>query len=347
MLLGATVNLQFSNQTLTGEEAKLLQINLANGESVEVSYAYLVSLPDFIGDIGAPIGGHDPETNKAHFAIQFNALLDEQVKEYLPEVMNIIQQELIDNQDNINNHQPLEIDLQDDIRLNCATGGGCDPLSAVIDHGLYFKLLLRNYDHFGQAAIDSYMAGHAVALQTAYNAQSDEELKLAYAYDAYANHFLTDLFAAGHVRTPRTEISQWCSNTPIEVSAYLAKVMHDQDGETGIWFKNNKNERWYGYGDNFLFIEDNSANLARIQEAMQKSADQIYAVYNHSLDSGVALAEMMFLLPNFTLINTALNNNPPPLFKEIDGALNEYVDGAYEVVDNCLLTAIRHGFSLP
>ena len=61
-------------------------------------------------------------------------------------------------------------------------------------------------DHFGAYAWDAYKAGHYRALEIA-KAGSKNEAKLgeAYLYDAFALHYLSDQFSAGHSRTPRME----------------------------------------------------------------------------------------------------------------------------------------------
>ena len=65
----------------------------------------------------------------------------------------------------------------------------------------YLGLTHMNWDHFGEDARTAYLAGHSVALETA-----KEDLFLAYAQNAFADHFLQDSFAAGHARTPRREL---------------------------------------------------------------------------------------------------------------------------------------------
>ncbi|KAK6338471.1 hypothetical protein TWF730_002534 [Orbilia blumenaviensis] len=63
----------------------------------------------------------------------------------------------------------------------------------------YIRLLQLNFDHFGNDAKLAYNAGHTCALQAA----AKGDLNLAYTLNAFADHFLGDQFAAGHLRTPR------------------------------------------------------------------------------------------------------------------------------------------------
>jgi hypothetical protein len=63
----------------------------------------------------------------------------------------------------------------------------------------YLTLARLNFDHFGADAHTAYNAGHYKAMEAAANGN----LELGYAMNAFADHFLGDLFASGHMRTPR------------------------------------------------------------------------------------------------------------------------------------------------
>jgi len=341
--LGAEIELQFPNGSITGDKAKVLTVYPSEEQPLELSYAEMVIFPDFIGDPDAQIGGHDFTTSLTNFKNNLNAIINQPGASYLPKILSIVNEEMTINQTNIAEHKPLEISNEDHIKFNCATGGGCDPISALVNHGLYFKISLNNYDHFGQSAIDSYIAGHYLAVEKAQNAQSEDDLKLAYAYEGYAVHFLTDLFSAGHLRTPRIALTKWCEYSDAAISSYLAKVMHDEDIKNGIWFSRSDGDTWYGFGDNLLFINDNSDNHQRMKDVVQKSADQVYAAFNHQITADDAIKEAATWAPDLE----AINNNPrsqPALFSEIDGDMKEYVDGHYSTIHSCLATAIKYGF---
>ena len=64
-------------------------------------------------------------------------------------------------------------------------------------------LASRNVDHFGEDACKTYEAGHEAAMHQAIQDKTEKNLLLAYAMNAFADHFLQDLFSAGHFRTPR------------------------------------------------------------------------------------------------------------------------------------------------
>ena len=63
----------------------------------------------------------------------------------------------------------------------------------------YLRLAQLNLDHFGEDAHTAYSAGHYTAMSEAANGN----LEVAYAMNAFADHYLGDCFAAGHMRTPR------------------------------------------------------------------------------------------------------------------------------------------------
>lgn len=68
----------------------------------------------------------------------------------------------------------------------------------------FMQLLEANVDHFGPEARLTYNAGHALALDWA----AKGDLNKALAINAFADHFLEDSFAAGHMRVPRAEIME-------------------------------------------------------------------------------------------------------------------------------------------
>lgn len=343
-LLGSGVKLKFSQSSEQGNQSNLLSIGLSNGSTQKLSFAQLVYLAgDFMGDPSTQIGGHSEDINKRNFDINFRVMTSAPAKDYLPGIIKIVNEELQNNSKQIANHEPFDIPDEDNIRFNCVTGGGCNQVSFLTNFGLYMKLASANYDHFGQDAIDSYLAGHRLALNLAQVAKSDDDLRIAYAYEAYADHFLTDLFASGHLRTPRRDIVTWCKYTPQTVSSFLTKVMHDQDNKNGIYITNQAGKSWKTYGDKELYINDNSVSLKQALLVMQKSADQIYNVYRGVINPDQAYNQAKQELPNLSATNRD-SRNAPPLFKLESGKIYEYTNGHYAELSNCLTTAIKYGY---
>jgi hypothetical protein len=98
--------------------------------------------------------------------------------------------------------------------------GGTEPAvasyvkQAVMDR--YFTLAAKNISHFsaGGTARNSYEAYHSQALDEAFRAGMGyaafgDQWNAALTTEAFGNHYLTDMFSAGHVRTPREDIKNW------------------------------------------------------------------------------------------------------------------------------------------
>lgn len=87
----------------------------------------------------------------------------------------------------------------------------------------YLGLASINFDHFGADARTAYNAGHLAALRVAAKG-GEENLLTAYTLNAFADHFLEDSFAAGHLRTPRRLLHDTVGDRDV-----CAKFMHDED----------------------------------------------------------------------------------------------------------------------
>ncbi|CAO2651424.1 Nn.00g039940.m01.CDS01 [Neocucurbitaria sp. VM-36] len=144
--------------------------------------------------------------------------------------------------------------------------------------GASFNLLAkRNLDHFGKEARIAYNAGHALALDVA----ASGDLKTAYAINAFADHFLQDSFAAGHVRVPRKELFSMDTATFSEATlkAVAANIMHEEDGELGLKVTNPAGESWHVYGDTRLFDSNDEENLKRCRAAQSASVKEVHDAF--------------------------------------------------------------------
>ena len=83
----------------------------------------------------------------------------------------------------------------------------------------YLRLASSNYDHFGTKAFERYVTLH----RTAIDLYAIGNARRALVIEAEALHFLTDLFAAGHIRTPRDDLT-----------SAEAKARHDWDNQNGL-----------------------------------------------------------------------------------------------------------------
>lgn len=155
-------------------------------------------------------------------------------------------------------------------------------LAAIMNPGRYLQLAYVNMDHFGADAVKVYLAGHTLAMQGATQLygqdlsqpQTRQNLLKCYSVNAFADHFLTDLFAGGHVRTPRRALYDMSLSVKSE-SGLLARVMHNEDNSDGVWVKNANGETWLVYGDGKELDDVNAENLRRAVAAVQVSADEI------------------------------------------------------------------------
>ena len=94
----------------------------------------------------------------------------------------------------------------------------------------WIELALRNVTHFaaGGTARDTWRSHHARALGKAAEAGLSGDaatLQEAYAIEAFGQHFLTDMFSGGHVRTPRQDIIEYYrAKAPPMVSAFVTNL---------------------------------------------------------------------------------------------------------------------------
>jgi hypothetical protein len=161
-------------------------------------------------------------------------------------------------------------------------------------HSEYVALAQHNIDHFGEQAQQAYAAGHAVALETARLAHlaSNEQLKYrlllrAITQELFACHFLTDLFAAGHMRTPRASLLSFIHNLntfhklqddiKLGVTAgFLAEAMHNEDNHHGLQVTSQAHPTpWTAYGDHCYYETGEQTNNEHMQEAVQAALQSI------------------------------------------------------------------------
>jgi len=150
-------------------------------------------------------------------------------------------------------------------------------------------LLIDNSDHFEKNAVDAYQIGHQLALKTAAEAGKTQDvkgLKRSYAMDAFACHFLTDLFSSGHIRNQRGELELFLINKlgfdPQKaklLSGILTGAQHEKDGKDGLLVMNDSGERWQAYGDGYLFLPMSKDNRRKVIYATQLSVDEVYQSY--------------------------------------------------------------------
>jgi hypothetical protein len=154
-------------------------------------------------------------------------------------------------------------------------------LITMLKSGRYASLAKYNWDHFGAGghSAKAYLAGHLLALQTAANGNLD----LAYKYDAFACHYLSDMFASGHLRTPRKAVNHGkTSCAPVwneMLGNYMSKLMHDEENKGGLWVHDRLGNAWMAFGDHEFAYPINKENRIRQLATLQASVDEVYDAY--------------------------------------------------------------------
>eukprot|EP00455_Lapot_gusevi_P057707 TRINITY_DN98_c0_g1_i6.p2 TRINITY_DN98_c0_g1~~TRINITY_DN98_c0_g1_i6.p2 ORF type:complete len:242 (-),score=105.00 TRINITY_DN98_c0_g1_i6:127-810(-) len=142
-----------------------------------------------------------------------------------------------------------------------------------------------------------------------------------------ADHFMTDQFASGHVRTPRTELSLVCGDN--KGSGLSSKRSHDEDNQNGLLVVNRRGDRWWSYGD-YHYLNPNAGDDRKmVCDAVQASRDDVAAafsagrrganVYNFSFKYSA-----LDIMPDMQLTDNDVEakvSNTCPLFKVVGNDL--------------------------
>jgi len=127
--------------------------------------------------------------------------------------------------------------------------------------------------HFGAAALVQWRRHHRDA--RAAKARGHEMLALV--HEAFAQHFLTDLYAAGHIRNPR---GNGRAHGFAEAMRY-----HDQDNALGLLVEPpDGGPRWYAYGDRCLFGAHARTNRAMVVAAALASFQDLERIEGRPWD---------------------------------------------------------------
>ena len=271
-----------------GQPAYSVNLGLPNGLSL--TYGQIVSLGgDFYGVPDAPISDGTTQADRVtRFTNAYNTLAtaNAAVAE-APQILQVMQTEI--NAVNAALNQGLSASTAYDAlgdtlseQWNRITGGGSF-FSPWVPMGRYLQLAAVNWDHFGQHAVLAYQAGHAAALAQAVTArglpaaQQRQALGWAYAMNAFADHFLSDLFSGGHIRTPRKEL--YDRLTPSDAGSLLSRNMHDEDCHWGLNVTNSTTNAWRAYGDKRYFDSVDLANKTLVDVAVQDSVDEVFGAF--------------------------------------------------------------------
>lgn len=324
--IGDQIQLQFDSGP-SGARGTPLALPLATspGATRTLTYGQLIALAgDFYGVVGGPIS--TSADHKKTFQAAFQSLggdwqQTQEILKIMGEEIAAVQKALDEKRQPSDVYKVLGDSLS--MRWNIATGG-TNAGSMPAKWGRYVALAAENWDHFAGYAVMAYQAGHAVAMDEAAAAarsgmsadEKQQRLMGAYAMNAFADHFLTDLFSAGHLRVPRKELYDQVA-TPIPtytgtLGSLLARCMHDEDSRNGLKVHNEIGRSWTAYGDKRLLDDVSRDNLGMAIKATQVSATDVWNAYKGGAQEYTALK----LIPDLAKVQDATTKeNYSPLFK--------------------------------
>lgn len=160
----------------------------------------------------------------------------------------------------------------------------------------YLALASQNHCHFASqpwngdiddrenAALRLYVGYHNRALRQATAAGGRRDVDgffQALIVDAFGCHFLSDLFATGHIRTPRRILGAKYGVTKGALG--MSHEMHCEDNKSGLWLTTRMSGLprmvWRGYGDDQLLKPHAANHLWIVQRAVARSVAEVFAAY--------------------------------------------------------------------
>ncbi|WP_224244793.1 hypothetical protein [Hyalangium gracile] len=153
----------------------------------------------------------------------------------------------------------------------------------------YAMLANENQDHFSPRNWARYARHHAEALMLAL----DRDLDAALVRNAFADHFLTDAFASGHLRVPRDGLVGLSGALP-------TRKMHDEENVHGLWVQSASGFVWRAYGDDHLGT--NPVHLTLTAFAVGLSLQRVFKAYRLEGAERDALIDAIAEAPKLDLI---------------------------------------------
>jgi hypothetical protein len=132
----------------------------------------------------------------------------------------------------------------------------------VVDNRVFTHIVMTNYRHFHPASVTSWRTEHLKSVQAAAAAGMHQGLQMvtdfeaAFAIEAFAQHYLQDSFASGHMGFNR-----------VASSNAAALRYHDKWSRRGRCVSNSKSEAWYTYGDDHYQSRDGATHVLRAATA--------------------------------------------------------------------------------
>lgn len=288
-------------------------LTLRNGASV--SYGQVVALAgDFYAVPGKPIAqGVDAADRAARFTAALASLHDAPRAE-LTAVLQAVSAE----------SAAITAALQHGTAASQTYQSGHDLAYTEMTGGRYLELAGDNIDHFGRDALIAFGTGHRMAVALAVQAAAGGPATLhdAYLTSAFAAHFLTDLFSAGHLRVERARLHAWSRiavpGISLAVGDYLAMKAHGEDCRYGVAVGNARGDRTVMFGDARIFDQENAVGLALAREAVAACVQEVHEAFRSGVDPFAEVPED--LSPD--LLPTAAAPLVPDLGQAADPATN-------------------------
>jgi hypothetical protein len=174
----------------------------------------------------------------------------------------------------------------------------CNSVATFFSMPKYLGVVTKNYNHFGWYNMKDYVRYHQEAIDKALRSyelkDSNPEKSLllfqqALVANAFADHYLTDAFASGHVRVPRVQVVEWAK---ANLEGFLKKnrgdlvtmLLHDNESknlrtgaEEGFPVANSYGDQWETRGDGHLNVDDNPLDPVRIhpENAVRESVKEV------------------------------------------------------------------------
>jgi hypothetical protein len=138
----------------------------------------------------------------------------------------------------------------------------------------YWLLALENSEHFNPMATRAWADYHQEAVEHALAGSREQglasiqKLQLAVSESAFADHFLQDSFAAGHMGFNRTASS-----------AAAAKSFHDTWNARGRVVSDRARNRWVTFGDGRLELPTNADSRRHVMDAATLSVREVIRAF--------------------------------------------------------------------
>lgn len=256
---------------------------------------------DFYGVVGTPISnGKTLDVHKKNFRAAYQKLCKANPKQ-VKEILDVL------NEEDQVYHMAKELGYKPHIGLQWFSTQGLKKYTTITKNAwwltphlaLFYSrcmdLMKEGFDHFGKEAELAFEAGFSVAMDTVQEAakkKGTEEgsvlLTKSVCQLFFSCHFLTDLFAAGHMRTPFKALRQYVkeqapkSNTIAGnfVAGLLVNAMHNEDNTKGFMVHSMQYpEGWKAYGDKCAFSERNVDNYEKAIEIVTVVLQQLYTEF--------------------------------------------------------------------